>query len=421
MSSIEQLRRTIAVSDKAFSVGELCDFIVANQLVFNTEYQRSEVWNTKKKQRLIDSILRKYDISKIFLRQRLDGVFECLDGQQRLRAIYEFLNNEYATSADITRELGFPRYYSIEPSLPDFLKSRIREFVITATLVHNVDDEITSDIFLRLQEGMPLNAPEKLNAIGGFMRRRVLELSRHHFFKDLGVKDTRFTHRYLAAQILAIELNNGQPMDVKYRNLEKLYRLYKEVDVPNQALDHITRTFSFLNDSLQQDKQVIRFRADVLSIYQLASTLKRDYAVTGRENQFHDFILNFLVQVGQAMESPTYDNPTPHFIYGTARSSSADSRTSLEQRTNVILAKFLEFAPDLQTKDPTRAFNYWQKLAIYYKDKGVCQLCKTPTPFDQGEADHIIRHADGGPTTVANGRWLCINCNRSISQIPTST
>jgi hypothetical protein len=420
MSLIDQLRRTIALSDKAFSVGELCDLITANQLVFNTEYQRSEVWATKKKQRLIDSILRKYDISKIFLRQRLDGVFECLDGQQRLRAIYEFINNEYVTSPDITRELGSWKYYSIEPSLPDFLRSRIREFVITATLVHNVDDETTSDIFLRLQEGMPLNAPEKLNAIGGLMRRRALELSRHPFFRDLGVKDTRFTHRFLAAQILALELNKGQPMDLKYRNLEKLFRMHKEVDVPQQVLDHVSRTFTFLNDSLQQDKQVVRFRADVVSIYQLASTLRRDYAITGRESQFHDFVLNFLVQVGQAMMSPTYDNPTPYFIYGVARSSSADSTTSLESRTDVILAKFLEFAPNLQTKDPIRAFNYWQKLAIYYKDKGICQRCNTSTPFEQGEADHIIRYADGGQTTVENGRWLCMNCNRSISQIPTN-
>jgi hypothetical protein len=287
--------------------------------------------------------------------------------------------------------------------------------------VHNVDDETTSDIFLRLQEGMPLNAPEKLNAIGGFMRRRVLELSRHPFFNDLGVKDTRFTHRFLAAQILSIELNNSQPIDVKYRNLERLYRLYKEVDVPQQILDHVSRTFNFLNDSLQQDKEVVRFRADVVSIYQIASILRRNYAITGKERQYHDFVLNFLVQVGQAMESPTYDNPTPYLLYGMARSSSADSRTSLENRIDVILPKFLEFVPDLQTKDPIRAFNYWQKLAIYYKDKGICQRCHTPTSFEQGEADHIIRHTDGGQTTVENGRWLCVSRNRSISQIPTNT
>ena len=159
---------------------------------------------------------------------------------------------------------------------------------------------------------------------------------------------------------------------------------------------------------------VIRFRADVLSIYQLASTLKRYYVVTGRENQFHDFILSFLVQVGQAMESPTYDNPTPHFIYGTARSSSADSRTSLEQRTNVILAKFLEFAPDLQTKDPTRTFNYWQKLAIYYKDKGYVNFAKLPlhstkerltTSFDMQMAGQQQWQMDDGSASVVIGRF----------------
>lgn len=420
MSSIDQLRRTIAVSDKAFSVGELCDLIEGKQLLFNTEYQRSEVWPKRKKQKLIDSILRKYDISKIFLRQRIDGIFECLDGQQRLRAIHEFINNKYETSPRITKELGSRRFFTENPPLPDFLRNRIREFVITATLVHNVDEETTSDIFLRLQEGMPLNAPEKLNAISGFMRRRAIELSRHHFFTDLGVKDTRFTHRYLTAQMLAIELNNGSPTDVKYRNLENLHRLYKDEDIPQQILDRVSRTLNFLDESLQKDKEVLRFRADAISMYQLASILKRDYAITGKEETFHDFILSFLVEVGQAMGSSSYDNPTPYLLYGIARSSSADSKTSLEDRANLILAKFLEFAPDLQTKDSSRNFNYWQKLAIFYRDKSICQICGLLTPFEKGEPDHIVRHVDGGRTTVKNGRWLCMSCNRSISQIPTT-
>ena len=411
------MRKTIAVSEKSFSVGEIDDLINANQLIFNMEYQRSEVWPPKKKQKLVDSVLRKYDISKIFLRQKINDPMECLDGQQRLRAINEFIKGEYATSLEFTPELATPKKYD---ELPDFLRNRVREYVISATLVHNVDDETTSDIFLRLQEGMPLNAPEKLNAIAGLMRRRVLELSKHVFFDGLGVKNTRFTYRYLSAQILSLELNEGQVTDLKYPNLSKLYRMYKEIDVPQKIRDHVETTLNFLSNSLQQDKQTIRFRADVQSIYQLASTLRKNYAITGKEQQLHDFILDFLVKVGQSMWSSTYDSASPYYVYGTWRSSSADSKNSLIQRTNVILAKFLEYVPDLRTKDPIRDFDYWQKLAIYYKDKGICQVCKENTPFEEGEPDHIIRHADGGLTIVENGRWLCKYHNRSISQVPTA-
>jgi hypothetical protein len=55
-----------------------------SKIVYNTEFQRGEVWDLPRKQKLIDSILRGYNINTIFLRQLSDGKYECLDGQQRL-------------------------------------------------------------------------------------------------------------------------------------------------------------------------------------------------------------------------------------------------------------------------------------------------------------------------------------------------
>ena len=58
------------------------------------QYQRAAVWKLTKKQKLIDSILRGYDIPKIYLRKSPDDAYEheIVDGQQRLRAIWEFAN-----------------------------------------------------------------------------------------------------------------------------------------------------------------------------------------------------------------------------------------------------------------------------------------------------------------------------------------
>lgn len=60
----------------------LNDFVKLNsqeKLIVNTEYQRSKVWDRKKKQLLIDSILSDYDIGSIILRQNQDK-WEILDG-----------------------------------------------------------------------------------------------------------------------------------------------------------------------------------------------------------------------------------------------------------------------------------------------------------------------------------------------------
>ena len=78
-------------------IRELNQYYQKHRLEFDTEYQRTEVWPAKKKRLLIDSILRKYDISMIFLRQQIVDdrvIYECIDGQQRLRCIFHLLDND---------------------------------------------------------------------------------------------------------------------------------------------------------------------------------------------------------------------------------------------------------------------------------------------------------------------------------------
>ncbi len=54
------------------------------------DFQREEVWNTAKKQLLIDSILKGWHLPKLYFRKVDENSFECVDGQQRLTAIVEF-------------------------------------------------------------------------------------------------------------------------------------------------------------------------------------------------------------------------------------------------------------------------------------------------------------------------------------------
>jgi len=53
-------------------IRELNEYYIQKRLLFDTEYQRREVWPSSKKRLLIDSVMRKYDISMIFLRQQIN-------------------------------------------------------------------------------------------------------------------------------------------------------------------------------------------------------------------------------------------------------------------------------------------------------------------------------------------------------------
>ena len=52
------------------------------QINTNPDYQRPSVWTKNQKQLLIDSILRDYDVPKIYLHEIDKEKFDVVDGQQ---------------------------------------------------------------------------------------------------------------------------------------------------------------------------------------------------------------------------------------------------------------------------------------------------------------------------------------------------
>ena len=89
------------------------------------DWQRKEVWPSQKKQLLIDTILRDWRLPKFyFLKVSSDpDEYEVVDGQQRLMAIFEFLDNELPLS-DQSAKVFRAAYYE---KLPEAISYPHRE------------------------------------------------------------------------------------------------------------------------------------------------------------------------------------------------------------------------------------------------------------------------------------------------------
>ena len=81
-----------------FLLPQIVDFVQQKQWV-NTrpEYQRRQVWDNKKKSRLIESLLMNVPIPPIYLYEIDYSRYEVMDGQQRLNSIIEFFENRLKT------------------------------------------------------------------------------------------------------------------------------------------------------------------------------------------------------------------------------------------------------------------------------------------------------------------------------------
>ena len=78
------------------SIQSLYGWYNENRLFVNRRYQRKLVWTLEEKQRLVESVVKRYPIPAIILAERPGETFEIIDGLQRLHTLMSFI------------ELGFP-------------------------------------------------------------------------------------------------------------------------------------------------------------------------------------------------------------------------------------------------------------------------------------------------------------------------
>lgn len=88
---IHEKRPQIKTDSYPMSIGELMSLYKDDELDVHPEFQRIYRWTDSQKTRLIESILLGIPIPPIFVAQREDGVWDVVDGVQRLSTILQFV------------------------------------------------------------------------------------------------------------------------------------------------------------------------------------------------------------------------------------------------------------------------------------------------------------------------------------------
>lgn len=197
----------------------------------NPAWQRGPAWKLPRQVLLIDSILRGMDIPKIYLRKLAPGgmhSFDAVDGQQRLRAIWEFKDGTIRLDyfdplppIDGHAVAGHA-YATIHKSLRD----RFDNFdVSVAEIQTSTQDEITN-LFSRLQMGVSLNPAELRNALMGPMRHVIDTVATsHEFFAECRIPDTRYKRQDYVTHIFAVAAYDGR-RGIKAPNLKEMVQEY---------------------------------------------------------------------------------------------------------------------------------------------------------------------------------------------------
>jgi len=90
---VEPERRRVYSDKSDRSIYELYQWYKEGDLILQPEFQRLHVWDDGKRSRLVESVLLEVPIPIIYLSEENDGKFSTIDGQQRLNAFFDFLDN----------------------------------------------------------------------------------------------------------------------------------------------------------------------------------------------------------------------------------------------------------------------------------------------------------------------------------------
>lgn len=158
------------------------------------QYQRAPVWDLARRQLLIDSIFRGYDIPKIYLKGSQHGdkySYEITDGQQRFNALLDFYDGKFILPKNTkinNINISGLKY----DELSNDFKDRYDNFDIHVSYISESEAWELNDLFTRLQKGVSLIPVELRHAMMGEIRDAVQRLLKHSFFNDAKIDDRRF-------------------------------------------------------------------------------------------------------------------------------------------------------------------------------------------------------------------------------------
>lgn len=206
--------RNIKIDRVQFSIFELKRRYDKGLICLDPDFQRNEVWSTRQKSELIESVVMGIPLPLIYLAETMEGKLVIVDGRQRLTTFFRYLDNEFSINGlKIMTELNACKFRDLEN---DAKKSKyateIEDFQLVIQIIkYPTPDRVRFDIFDRVNRGgTPLNNQEMRNALyQGPATRLLNELAASDAFKDAtghSVSPLHMKDKYIILRALSFYL-----------------------------------------------------------------------------------------------------------------------------------------------------------------------------------------------------------------------
>ena len=219
-------------------VQDLLNFYSRGELNISPWYQRRSVWKVPQKAYLINTIHERKPVPSVYIRHTIDlegekSIKEVVDGQQRIRCIIEYKDDEFAASHPAHKSPV--RFSALEPA-------QKRQFLLTSVSVGylvGAEDRDVIEIFARINSvSKTLNPQEKRNAqySGAFKQFCLNEsVDRLPIWRNYGIFTDNDISRMVEVQFvsdLVVNLLDGL-RDFSAKILDSYYQQFDD-EFPNE-------------------------------------------------------------------------------------------------------------------------------------------------------------------------------------------
>lgn len=226
-------------------------------VLFIPEYQRDFTWNEEKQSRFIESILLGLPIPLVFVAENKDSAWEIVDGSQRIRTLYAFLNNKLMLKGlEKIKTLNGFQFKDLDVTRQGkFMDTPLRMIVLS----EDADDEVKRDMFERINRGSDLLKPIQ-------MRRNIPGEFTNFIFSITEKEAEKVKGNWKEINNLLVELT---PIDkwseIRDERTELVLRFYALLDTyPNLPKKDVQK---FLDDYLVQKNKEVAQNPQIINEY----------------------------------------------------------------------------------------------------------------------------------------------------------
>lgn len=263
----------------AMSISEWVSLYESEEIDIHPEFQRFYRWSERQKTNLIESILLGIPIPPVFVSQRPDGIWDVVDGLQRLSTIYQFMgilkdeSGELFSPLVLTGTKYLPSLKGkkwsdpsdLENSLSQELRLIIKRSKINVSIIlKESDGDAKYDLFQRLNTGGSSLSPQEIrNCILVMLNKDFFlwlqNLSKYQSFQDcISLSDRPLEEAYdmeLALRFIVFSLIDEENLssigDVGEFITEKMSVISTDNKFDKQSFESLfKRTFDLLNQEL---------------------------------------------------------------------------------------------------------------------------------------------------------------------------